>query len=104
MKREELLTMVMTKINNCQAQFNDIGVSYWTEAYNLIDEYTKPKKKTKSLEEKAQMLIIDQNKVQLFIGWLKYRKNLKKTIKVQETLDRLAIKFARMCVFIPIAQ
>ena len=64
-----------------------------SEIMDLIDEYTKPKKKTKSLEEKAQMLIIDQNKVQLFSRWLKYRKNLKKTIKVQETLDRLAKKF-----------
>ena len=38
---------------------------------SINTQRNKPKKKTKSLEEKAQMLIIDQNKVQLFIGWLK---------------------------------
>jgi hypothetical protein len=90
-KREELKQKIGDKLKTL------LGMAYFesdTEEFMyLIDEYTKPKTKKKSLDIEARNLIEDFDKKVQFLRWTKYRKQLGKSIKVKETIDRLAQKF-----------
>jgi hypothetical protein len=91
MKREELKEWI-------ELYFEDFmspsAVEHSTNQFmEKIDEYTKPKTKKKSLDIEARNLIEDFDKKVQFLRWTKYRKQLGKSIKVKETINRLAKKF-----------
>ncbi len=93
MKREELKEKIEQKFGEACGRY--VVLVDMDAVMTLIDEYTKPKTKKKSLEgrQNACQLIDDYDKLSMFTKWLQYRKSLRKTIKVPETLDRLAKKF-----------
>ena len=91
MKREELKEWIELYFEDFMSP---LAVEHSANQFmEKIDEYTKPKTKKKSLDIVARNLIEDFDKKVQFLRWTKYRKQLGKSIKVKETIDRLAKKF-----------
>lgn len=68
----------------------DVQGNLWWDYFREFVIETLPEAKEKTL---AIDLIEDFDKKLEFLRWLKYREDLRKKIKVKETLNRLAKKF-----------
>lgn len=90
--KKELLKAIDDKINSLD---NTAEVNQWQDFKEFVEEFkVKGSRHTaKALTQDALELILDHNKKHHFLRWIQYRKGLGKTIKVWDTLKRLAQKF-----------